>query len=82
MHDGAWVASPALGARLVVELEQADDVLVVQAGPEFKLLGRNSLDEMPLATPAIVRGSLILRTYSKLYRIAKAVPNDPDQTQE
>ena len=29
---------------------------------------------MPLATPAVVRGSLIIRTQSKLYRIAKAGP--------
>jgi hypothetical protein len=28
---------------------------------------------MPLATPAVLRGSLIIRTYSKLYRIAKEV---------
>ena len=44
---------------------------VVQAGPEFKLLGKNSLNEMSLSTPAIARGSLILRTQSKLYRIAR-----------
>jgi hypothetical protein len=27
---------------------------------------------MPLATPAVLRGSLIMRTQSNLYRIAKA----------
>ena len=35
------------------------------------LLGKNPLDEMCMATPAISRGSLIIRTASKLYRIAK-----------
>jgi hypothetical protein len=44
---------------------------VVQAGPEFKLLGKNSLNEMSLATPAVSQGSVIIRTQSKLYRIAK-----------
>ncbi|MHC4329321.1 MAG: outer membrane protein assembly factor BamB family protein [Planctomycetota bacterium] len=43
---------------------------VIQAGPEFKLLGRNKLDEMCMATPAALRGSLIIRTMSKLYRIS------------
>jgi len=45
--------------------------LVMQPGPEYKLLGKNSLEEMTLATPAIVRGSLLIRTGTKLYRIAK-----------
>ena len=44
----------------------------MQAGPEFKVLGRNSLDEMTLATPAIANGSLIIRTATKLYRITAA----------
>jgi hypothetical protein len=35
------------------------------------LLGKNSLDEMTMATPAVARGSLFIRTQSKLYRIAK-----------
>ena len=52
-------------------MSEDGDTYVVQAGSEFKLLGKNSLNEMSLATPAVVRGSLILRTQSKLYRIAK-----------
>jgi outer membrane protein assembly factor BamB len=52
-------------------LSEDGDTFVVQAGPEFKVLGKNSLNEMPLATPAVLRSSLIVRTQSKLYRIAK-----------
>ena len=52
-------------------LSEDGDTFVVQAGPQFKLLGKNSLNEMTLATPAVVRGSLIIRTQSKLYRIGK-----------
>ena len=52
-------------------LSEDGDTYVVQAGPEFKLLGKNSLNEMSLATPAIVQGSVIIRTASRLYRIAK-----------
>jgi hypothetical protein len=52
-------------------LSEDGDTFVIQAGPAFKLLGKNSLNEMALATPAVVRGSLLVRTQSKLYRIAK-----------
>ena len=50
-------------------LSENGDTYVIQAGPEFKVLGKNSLGEMCMATPAIAESSLILRTYSKLYRI-------------
>ena len=43
----------------------------MQAGPEFKLLGRNSLAEMTLASPAVAGGSLFIRTATRLYRITK-----------
>jgi glyoxylase-like metal-dependent hydrolase (beta-lactamase superfamily II) len=48
------------------------DVYVVDAGPQFKILHKNSLGEMiGNATPAIVRGSVVLRTASSLWRIAR-----------
>ena len=52
-------------------LSEDGDTYVIQAGPEFKLLGTNSLNEMALATPAVAGGNLILRTQSKLYRLSK-----------
>ena len=55
--------------RLLVGLFFRLDTYVIQAGPEFKVLGKNSLGETALATPAVSRGSLIVRTASKLYRI-------------
>jgi hypothetical protein len=42
---------------------------VVEGGPEFKLLGKNSLGEMCMATPAIVKKSILIRTLGRLYRI-------------
>ena len=51
-------------------MSEDGDTYVIQAGPEFKVLGKNSLGEMSMASPAIVRGSLILRTAATLYRIA------------
>ena len=45
------------------------DTYVVQAGPEFKLHRKNTIGDACMASPAIAGGSLILRTYTKLYRI-------------
>ncbi len=53
-------------------MSEEGDTYVIQAGPEFKILGKNSLDEMALSTPAVARGSLVIRTLSKLYRISAA----------
>lgn len=67
-----FTASPWAHNGKIFLLSEDGDTFVVQAGPEFKLLGKNTLNEMSLATPAIVRGSIILRTQTKLYRIAKS----------
>jgi len=40
---------------------------VIQAGPEFKVLAQNNLNEMSLATPAIAGNKLFVRTLSHLY---------------
>jgi len=66
-----FAASPWAYNGKVFALSEDGVAYVIQAGPEFKLLGRNSLDEMTMATPAVARGSLFIRTQSKLYRIAK-----------
>jgi outer membrane protein assembly factor BamB len=50
-------------------LSEDGDTFVIQAGPEYKLIGKNSLGEMCMATPAIARDSLVIRTASRLYRI-------------
>ena len=65
-----FTASPWAYNGKVFALSEDGDTYVIQAGPEFKVLGKNSLDEMALATPAVAHGSLIVRTASKLYRIS------------
>jgi outer membrane protein assembly factor BamB len=66
-----FTASPWAYNGKIFAMSEDGDTFVIQAGPEFRVLGRNRLDEMTLATPAVVRGSLIIRTASKLYRIAR-----------
>ncbi len=67
----AFTSSPWANKGKIFCLSEDGDTFVIQAGPEFKVLGCNKLDEMCMATPAALRGSLIIRTISKLYRIQK-----------
>jgi len=69
--SSGFTASPWAYNNRIFALSEDSDSFVIQAGPEFKLLGKNPLDEMVLATPAVARSSLIIRTQSKLYRIAR-----------
>jgi outer membrane protein assembly factor BamB len=71
VDTSGFTTSPWAYNGKIFLLSEDGDTFVVQAGPEFKVVGKNSLSEMPLATPAVLRGSLIVRTQSKLYRIAK-----------
>jgi hypothetical protein len=66
-ESSGLAASPWAYNGKIFALSEDGDTFVIQAGPKFKLLGKNALNEMMLATPAIARGSLIIRTQSKLY---------------
>jgi outer membrane protein assembly factor BamB len=67
----AFTASPWAYDGKIFCLSEDGDTHVIQAGPEFKLLGKNRLDEMSLATPAVAGDRLIIRTASKVYCICK-----------
>lgn len=69
--SGAFTASPWAANGKIFCLSEDGDTFVIAAGAEYKLLRKNSLDEMCMASPAIARGSLFIRTASNLYRIAK-----------
>jgi len=47
----------------------------VKAGPDFRVLAENRLDEECLASPAISRGSILLRTGTRLWCIGPALEN-------
>ena len=65
-----FTASPWGYNGKIFLLSEDGDTYVIQAGTDFKILHKNSLNEMALATPAVARGSLFLRTHTALYRIA------------
>lgn len=67
--NGQFTVSPWAYDGKVFCLNEDGETTVVQAGPEFKILHRNKLDEMCMACPAVAGKSLLIRTLSKLYRI-------------
>jgi outer membrane protein assembly factor BamB len=66
-----FTASPWAYNGKVFSLSEQGNTYVVEAGPNFKLLHQNSLDELCIACPAIVGDRVIIRTVSKLYSIKK-----------
>jgi outer membrane protein assembly factor BamB len=68
---GTFSASPWAYNGKIFALNEEGTTFVLRAGPTFEVLGRNALDEMTLATPAVSGGSVFIRTASKLYRIGK-----------
>src|SRR5262249_44739846 len=63
----ALCASPWAYGGKVFCLSEEGETVVIKAGKEFEVVGRNSLGEMCLATPAIAGGSLFVRTQTKVY---------------
>jgi hypothetical protein len=74
MDASGFTASPWAYNGKIFAASEDGDTFVIQAGPTYKLLGRNSLGEMTMASPAISRGSLIMRTAAAIYRISGSRP--------
>ncbi len=64
-------ASPVGGDGKVYCQGEKGQTYVVKAGPEFSVLATNKLGEDSLATPAIVDGTLLIRTLGHLYRVGR-----------
>lgn len=74
-QGGRFYASPWAYKGKVFMLNENGDTWVIEDGPEYKLIRKNSLGDVAWATPAISRGSLFIRTYSWLYRFAEGNGN-------
>ena len=64
-----FTASPWAYNGKIFAMSEDGTTYVIAAGPEFKVIGQNALDEFAMASPAIHRDSLIIRTATSLYRI-------------
>ncbi len=65
-----WASPVALDDKIYC-LDDDGNTFVIQAGPEFKQLGKNSIKEMFWSSPAIADGALFLRGVDNLYCIKK-----------
>ena len=73
---GGFTSSPiAADGRLYFTSEDGD-VYVVRAGSEYELLAKNSMGEICLATPAISKGVLVVRTKNHVYGIVQRADDD------
>ena len=71
LHPDArnFTASPWAYDGKIFCLNEEGDTFVVKAGKSFELLGKNSLDEFSMASPAISGGRLLVRTQGHLYSL-------------
>lgn len=69
--SGAFTASPWAYNGKIFVLSEDGDTFVIEAGPQFKMIRKNSLDEMCMATPAVSGGSLVVRTAGHLVCIRR-----------
>ena len=67
----AFTASPWAANGKLFALSEDGDTYVFAAGPEYKFLHKNSLDELCMSTPAIAGDQLLIRTFTKLYCFRK-----------
>ena len=66
-----FTSSPWAYGDKVFCLSEDGDCFVYKAGRKHELLRVNKLDELCMATPGMARGSLFIRTASRLYRISE-----------
>lgn len=63
-----WASPWAAGGKIFC-LDDGGTTHVLQAGPEFQVLGKNSLEETSWASPAVAGGAVFLRSVDHLYCI-------------
>lgn len=69
---GRVSSSPVLADGKIFITAEDSETAVVQAGPEFKLLGKSELDgSFTLSTPAVSGNQLFIRTGAFLYSISE-----------
>ena len=69
----AFTASPLAGDGHLYFTAEDGRVVVVQAGPEFKIVNVNELNASILATPAISEGAMFFRTQRSLIAVGETI---------
>ncbi|HBY62662.1 MAG TPA: serine/threonine protein kinase [Solibacterales bacterium] len=66
---GAYSAAPVAADGKLYFTSEDGDINVVKAGPVFELLATNAIGEVLMATPAITKDMLIVRSMGNVYGI-------------
>lgn len=66
---GEYSASPVWANGKLYFLSESGETVIVEAGQEFKVVGRNALNEKCQASPAISGGRIFIRGERNLYAI-------------
>ncbi|MCP5520363.1 MAG: PQQ-like beta-propeller repeat protein [Verrucomicrobiales bacterium] len=64
---GDYFSSPVFADGKLYNVSTAGQIVAIEAGPAFKLLGRTELGEVSHATPAVALGRLYVRTLTRIH---------------
>lgn len=71
LKPATYSGSPILADGKIYVTNEDGVTMVVQAGPQFEIVGENDLGEYTLSSPAVSEGQIFIRTDSALYAIGK-----------
>ncbi len=71
IKPATYSGSPVLADGKIYVTSEEGLTTVIQAGPEFKVLAENPLNDYVLSSPAISDGRIFIRTSGHLYAIGK-----------
>ncbi len=66
---GIYSASPVAGDGKVYFFSETGETLVIEAGPELRVLARNDLGERVVSSPAVSDGRIFIRTDQSLVAV-------------
>jgi outer membrane protein assembly factor BamB len=72
--DGAFSGSPVCIEDRLYCVTETGEVVVIHAGPEFRELGRTSLNDGCHSTPAVANGHLYIHTFHALIAVKASLP--------
>ena len=69
--DGVFSSSPVGGAGHVYFISENGDTVVVKAGRQPQIVARNGVSERAVASPAIARGQIFIRTDQHVFAVGR-----------
>lgn len=68
---GSYSASPIAADGKVYFTSEDGEIYVVKAGPKYELLSANQMGEVCMASPAVAKGMIIVRTLKHVVAAGK-----------